>query len=293
MALYNRQRTRPPVSPALVVGLEGWVDAGLGADTAIRSLLSNAQTEVVATFDSDALIDYRARRPVVTITEGINTGLRWQVPELRLGQDLRGNDVCFLVGPEPDMRWREFASCIVELAKELNVRLAVGLGAFPAAAPHTRPIRLAATATDASLARQVGSVNGTIEVPAGVEAALEQAFCAGGIPAVGLWARVPHYVAAMAYPAAAAALVDGLSSVADLAFDSSALHGAADQARSRVDALIAESEEHTQMVRQLEISIDAAEGTPLNIGEVPSGDEIAAELQRYLRDEGERRGGME
>ncbi len=215
----------------------------------------------------------------------MNAGLTW--PEIRLlvGEDRTGNDMLFLVGPEPDLHWRPFVASVVELAHELGVRLAVGLGAFPAAAPHTRPVRLAATATTPDLASRVGVVSGTLEVPAGIEAALEQGFAATEIPAVGLWARVPHYVSAMPYPAASAALVDGLANVAGLTLESAGLHAAADVTRSRVDELIAQSSEHKAMVSQLEDNIDAAEGTPLDLGPLPSGDEIAAELERYLRGE--------
>jgi hypothetical protein len=269
----------------LVISLEGWIDAGLGATSAASALLGAIPTEVLATFDGDDLIDQRARRPVLRIVEGLNAGLTW--PEIRLlvGEDRSGNDMLFLVGPEPDLHWRPFVASVVELALDLGVRLAVGLGAFPAAAPHTRPVRLAATATTSELASRVGVVPGTLEVPAGIEAALEQGFAATDIPAVGLWARVPHYVSAMPYPAASAALVDGLANVAGLTLESSGLHAAADVTRSRVDELIEQSSEHKAMVRQLEDNIDQAEGTPLDLGPLPSGDEIAAELERYLRGE--------
>jgi proteasome assembly chaperone (PAC2) family protein len=285
MALYERRSSRQPDRPVLVVSLEGWVDAGLGAASATGALLGSVPTEVLATFDGDDLIDQRARRPVLRIVDGVNAGLNW--PEIRLlvGEDRDGNDMVFLVGPEPDLHWRSFVAGVVELAQELGVRLVVGLGAFPAAAPHTRPIRLAATATNPDLASRVGVVPGTLEVPAGIEAALEEAFSDTEIPAVGLWARVPHYVSAMPYPAASAALVDGLASVAGLTLDSTALHAAADVTRSRVDELISQSTEHKAMVSQLEDNIDAAEGTPLDLGPLPSGDEIAAELERYLRGE--------
>jgi hypothetical protein len=285
MALYARQSSRQPERPVLVIALEGWVDAGLGATSATSALLGSIPTDVLATFDGDDLIDQRARRPVLRIVDGLNAGLTW--PEIRLlvGEDRTGNDVVFLVGPEPDLHWRPFVAGVVELAQELGVRLAVGLGAFPAAAPHTRPVRLAATATTPELASRVGVVPGTMEVPAGIEAALEQGFAATEIPAVGLWARVPHYVSAMPYPAASAALVDGLASVAGLTLESAGLHAAADVTRSRVDELIAQSNEHKAMVSQLEDNIDAAEGTPLDLGPLPSGDEIAAELERYLRGE--------
>lgn len=285
MALYETHPAPNLDRPVLVVSLEGWVDAGLGAANAILSILGSMETTAIATFDIDELVDYRARRPVARIVEGVNTGLTWPQLQMRAGKDRSGSDIVFLVGPEPDFRWRAFVASVVELSKQFGVRMAVGLGAFPAPAPHTRPVRLAATSTSEELAKRVGFVNGTIEVPAGIESALERGFEAAGVPAIGLWARVPHYVAAMAFPAASAALVEGLASVAGLDLDSSGLRAAGDETLGKVDRLISESEEHMSMVRKLEASIDAAEGNPMNIGEVPTGDEIAAELERYLRGE--------
>ena len=165
--------------------------------------------------------------------------------------------------------------------------MVVGLGAFPAPAPHTRPVKLAATAppSSASLVARVGIVQGELEVPAGVMAALELGFGSVGIDTVSLWARVPHYVSAMAFPDASAALVDGLASIAGLTLDSSTLHGAADNSRRQVDDLIADNPEHMAMVRKLEESIDASEGNTLGTDALPSGDELAAELERFLRGE--------
>jgi len=285
-SLYERVLLTQPDHPVLIVAMEGWIDAGAGAATALAHLLTEVPSEVLATFDADELVDYRSRRPLLRISDGVDVGLTWREPELRLGHDAGGNDVLFLVGPEPDSRWHAFTAAVVELAQELGVRLVVGLGAFPAPVPHTRPVKLAATATNSELASEVGFVGGTIDVPAGVQAALELAFGEAGIPALGLWARVPHYVSAMAYPPAAAALVEGLASIADLALDAGPLHAAADATRQQVDELIAKSGEHLAMVRQLEASLDHAEGNPLAIGQMPSGDEIAAELERFLRGEG-------
>ena len=287
MSLYEHHPARPLVEPVMVVALEGWVDAGLGADGAISALLSAEPTELMVTFDGEVLIDQRARRPVAHIAQGVNQGLTWPVIQIRDGSDRLGADMCFLIGPEPDFRWPSFVSAVVTLARELGVRLVVGLGAFPAPAPHTRPVRLAATAPEASaeLVAGVGVVQGEIDVPSGVWGALEIAFGDAGVPAVGLWARVPHYVSGMAFPAASAALIDGLAAVAGLSLDSTGLHTAADASLRQVDDLIAKSTEHTSMVRQLERSVDAAEGNPLDVGHLPTGDELAAELERYLRDE--------
>lgn len=285
MPLYRRTSSRTPVNPVLVVHLEGWIDAGLGGGAAMASLLEASPAEPLATFDPDELIDYRARRPTVRITDGVNTGLSWQQPRLLLSSDQEDNDMLLLVGPEPDMRWEAFVADVVELSAGAGVRMCVGLGAFPAPVPHTRPVRVAATATDEGLAARVGFVAGTIEVPGNVGAALEVAFRDAGIPAVGLWARVPHYVAALPYPAASAALISSLSAVTGLSLDTSSLDAAADVSGQRVDDLIANSQEHQTMVAQLESMVDTSEGNPMDLGEIPTGEEIAAELQRFLRDE--------
>ena len=286
MALYRRRSGRAPQRPVLVVHLEGWVDAGLGAGAAVSHLLEEHPGEPVADFDGDELIDYRARRPVLRLVDGVNEGLTWREPHLVLTADREANDVLVFVGPEPDMRWRAFVGEVTELAQALDVRLMVGLGAFPAPVPHTRPVRVAATATDAATAARIGFVAGTIEVPSGVHAALELALADAGIPAVGLWARVPHYISGYPYPAASAALLSSLASLAELSLDISALDTAGDSANRRIDELVSKSEEHQDMVRKLEASVDGSEGNPLELSEIPSGDEIATELMRYLRDQG-------
>jgi predicted ATP-grasp superfamily ATP-dependent carboligase len=195
----------------------------------------------------------------------------------------------FLVGPEPDFHWRSFTEAVVGLARSWRVRQVVGLGAFPAPAPHTRPVKLAATAPETSsyLIERVGIVQGELEVPAGVLSALELAFGATGMPTVSLWARVPHYVAGMPFPEASAALIEGLANVAGLTLDSTALRRAADSSRRQVDQLIADNSEHQAMVRKLEESLDASEGNAMGVEAVPSGEEIAAELERFLRGEEE------
>jgi hypothetical protein len=269
---------RPPLDrPVLVVGMEGWIDAGLGAATAMATLLGSVTTEPVATFDVDTLLDHRARRPIVRIVDGVNTGLRWPEILLRGGHDSEGHDLLLLVGPEPDHQWRAFTAAVGELAMSFGVRLVVGLGAFPAPVPHTRPARLVSTATTGELAQQVGYLPGALDVPAGVQAALERGFAEIGVPAAGLWARVPHYAAAMPYPEASAVLLEGLRSVAGISADTTELRRAAEASRQHLDELIANSEEHVALVRRLESQVDA---------DVPSGDEIAAEVERFLRGEG-------
>ncbi len=286
---YRRVGDAEPDAPVLVLFLDGWIDAGLGASSAMAHLLASAPNELVASFDPDHFVDYRDRRPLVRISNGLADGLRWPDIELRAWQDRVGRDALSLIGPEPDLAWRTFVDSAVELGLDLGVRLVVTLGAFPLSVPHTRPVRLVGTApTTASLelAESVGVVPGTHTLPAPISAALLEGFGVAGVAAVGLWARVPHYAAAMPYPAASAALVDGLGTVAGLDLDSSDLHAAAAMARSRIDTLIASSEEHGNMVRALEEAVDAEQlAPPFDPSDIPSGDEIGAELERFLRGE--------
>jgi proteasome assembly chaperone (PAC2) family protein len=272
-------------APVLIVVLDGWIDAGLGASAALETMTANPATplELVAYFDADALLDHRARRPTMHIEDGIQTGLTWPSIDLKAGVDLDGNDVLFLIGAEPDHQWRGFSKAVVDLAIELGCRMCVGLGAYPAPVPHTRPTRIVATTASRQLAEQVGIINGRVDVPAGVQAAIEEQATAMFLPAVGLWAQVPHYASAMPYPAAGAALIESLNQVAGLRFNTGNLDDDATSARTRLDSLIADSDEHQQLVRQLEEQVDAladADGRPL-----PSGEELAAELERYLRDQ--------
>ncbi|HTW08978.1 MAG TPA: PAC2 family protein [Acidimicrobiales bacterium] len=272
--------------PALVLGLEGWVDAGYAGATAVNALLESARHELVATFDSDALLDQRSRRPVLRVSHGVHGGLTW--PELRLlaTTDTGGRSLLILAGPEPDLRWHEWSQEVVALGLRLGVELVVGLGAFPAPAPHTRPVRLAATASNEELAGRVGFLPATMEVPAGAQAVLEVAFGEAGVPSIGVWARVPHYAAGTPYPEASAVLLDKLADLTGISIDTDALREAGRKARDQIQALIEASQEHSAMVRQLEQQQDNELGlTATEFTHLPTGDEIAAELERFLRGE--------
>jgi proteasome assembly chaperone (PAC2) family protein len=272
--------------PVLVIALEGWIDAGLGASNAIGTMLDTIYTEVLATFDTEYFIDQRARRPIARIVDGVTTELTWPEIQLRFGRDGDGADILFLVGPEPDFHWSDFVDVVTDAAGRFDVRLVVGLGAFPAPTPHTRPVRIIGTApaTSANLLTRVGTVSGELEVPAGISSALELGFSEVDMEIVTLWARVPHYVASMPYPQASAALIDGLASIAGLTLDAGSLRASAEEARQRVDDLITNNPDHTTMVAQLEEAADEVEGVSLG-DELPSGDELAAELEKFLRGE--------
>jgi proteasome assembly chaperone (PAC2) family protein len=284
MSLYVLHERPELERPVLVMAPEGWIDAGLGGGAALGTLLTAIKTTVVANFDIDELLDHRARRPTARITDGVYEDLIWPEIELRAGHDGAGNAVLVLVGPEPDHQWRAYAAALAEVAELFDVRMLVGMGAFPAPVPHTRPATLAATATDAELANRIGVVSGTLEVPAGVLVAVERRFAEAGIPAVGLWARVPHYTAAMPYPEASLLLLEGLATVAGIVVDTTPLREAADATRERLDELVANSAEHSALVRQLEAKADAeAEPSPEGWGDMPSGDDLVAEVERFLQ----------
>lgn len=292
MPLYETIEEPDLESPVLVLALDGWIDAGLAAQSARGALLEVLDTVTVATFDSDELLDHRARRPTMHLVDGVLTGMTWPSIELRAATDFDGNDLLLLVGAEPDHRWHAFCADVVDLAMHFGARMVVGLGAYPAPVPHTRPTRLAAAASDESLARFT-TVHTTVDVPAGIQGAIERRAAEVGLPAIGLWAQVPHYVSAMPSPAASAALVDGLATVADLSLPSDELHRQAQTLRARLDDLVAANPEHVVMVRQLEEQWDeehvggtTSSGGGLGAGPLPSGDELAAEVERFLRDQG-------
>lgn len=280
-------------SPVLIVALEGWIDAGMSAARAAAAIVDGIETVTVVRFDADMLLDHRARRPVMRIDNGMNRGLRWPSIEMVAFSDADGNDVLMLTGAEPDHRWKAFSTIVVDLALEFGVRMVAGLGAYPAPVPHTRPSQLASTSTDENLAALVGSIRSTLDVPAGIGNAIEERCGEVGLPAVGLWGQVPHYAATMPYPGAAVALVQKLNEIANLSFPLGTLAEEAAATLARLDELVSDSAEHVTLLRQLEAQADKGDnttGTGLGgadtPGDLPSGDELATEIERFLRGQG-------
>lgn len=273
--------------PVLVMCLEGWIDASNAAALAARELLHHADDDPVATFEADELLDQRARRPVMTLDEGVITGLSWPTTEIRHTTDQTGSDVLLLIGAEPDQRWNAFTESVIDIALELDVRMIVGLGAYPAAVPHTRPTRVAITSASAdSTAFLGGFIRGSLEVPTGVQTAIEVAGHEAGVPTLGLWAQVPHYLGGFGFPVASMALIDALHQVTGLHFPVPELADAAVDALRRIDSLVEGQSELAQLVEQLETGYDdTAPGESPMIGDLPSGDDIAAELLEFLRDQ--------
>ena len=277
MALYRLEDLPELDGPVLIAALEGWVDAGAAGTTAATQLAEGGT--LVATFDSDAIYDYRARRPTLDIRDGRPRHLDWPTLEMRATR-IGDRDLVVLRGPEPDYRWRELSSAVLEVAKRLGVASWASLGAIPAAVPHTRPVPILATASTAGLLpdgiRQ--GPDGLLRVPAACLSVLEMAAGTNGIPAVGFFAQVPHYVNAT-YPAASIALLSALGRHLGVEPPIGQLATRALERRNLLDAATATDEDTKAHVERLELLADESR--------LPEGDELIADIERFLRDGGE------
>ena len=262
--------------PVLIAAFDGWIDAA-GAATACANHLGEGG-RVVASFDVDSLNDYRARRPVLDVVDGVLARMQWPDIVLRY-VEIGGRDLLVLVGPEPDYKWKQLGDDVLELAHRLGVVEWISLGAIPAAVPHTRPVPVLATAsTDASLrdGEQQGP-GGILRVPAAALSALEMTVAAAGIPAIGYYAQVPHYIGASAYAPASLALLQHLERRLGVIIPLGTLGDDAAGQRERLDAAIAEDDDSRMYLERLEALASEER--------VPSGDEIASEIERYLKEQ--------
>jgi hypothetical protein len=265
------------VAPVLVAALDGWVDAG-GAATAAAGHVAATGVRV-ASFDDDRLYDYRARRPTLDIIDGRPATLAW--PELLVRRAKVGDrDVLVLSGPEPDFHWRALAASAVELARRLGVVQWISLGAIPAAVPHTRPVPILGTESGSGLLRAEVSPGpeGTLRVPAAAISVLDHAIAGSGIPAVGYFAQVPHYVTG-AYVPAAVELIRVLGRHLGHDVAPGALREEARQVLARLDAATAADDGTRAYVERLEAMVDEARR--------PSGDDLISEIERFLRESGQ------
>ena len=276
--------------PVLIVMMTGWIDAAGAAAAAIEAVAKECETAPVARFDDDTFIDYRARRPTMELRDGVNTNLKWHHIELLAGRSPAGRDVLVLMGPEPDMNWRRFSEAVGDMAVELGVTHMIGFGAYPFAAPHTRTPRLSCSSPSTDVLANVSFARSSVDVPAGMAAALEHTMHARKIPALGIWAQVPHYVSAMSYPASSAALLDGLKEATGVDITGASLRNEVEIQRQRIDQMVEDNADHQLMVKQLESLHDAAVEDDADAASaaaemrLKSGDEIAAEIQEFLRD---------
>jgi hypothetical protein len=277
--------------PVLVHSLEGFLDAGNAAALATAHLLSQSSGRVVASFDLDAFYDYRARRPPMTFSENRYEG--YETPHLvvRLNHDSLGTPYLLMHGPEPDTHWEAFAVAVRSVIETLRVRLTVSLGAVPMAVPHTRPVMLTNHATQPDLLVAENVWKGQIRVPASAQALLELRLGEWGHPAMGFVAHIPHYVAQFDYPAAAATMLESVEVVTGLQWELGDLEAAGQAKLSEIAAQIEDSSEVRDVVTGLEQQYDAfhraetedADALPLaEEQDLPTGEELGAELERFL-----------
>lgn len=277
MSLIHTKNVRDLVAPTVVVALDAWVDAGAASTTAAKALADEA-APIVATFESDLLYDYRARRPTLEILNGRPQSLAW--PDLsfrrvRLGE----RDLIILTGPEPDFRWRELADDLASLARQLEVEQWISLGAIPAAVPHTRSVPVLGTESVPGLLR--GSVTpgpqGLLRVPSAAISVLDIAVAEAGIPSLGYFAQIPHYISGE-YAPAAVALVEALATHLDVELPVASLRAEGELIRARLDTATAVDEKTRAYVERLEEMVDEAR--------LPEGDELISEIERFLRERG-------
>lgn len=275
MPLYRLDPPDPALdAPVIVTAFDGWVDGGRAGTMAAEQLADGGR--VIATFDSDALFDYRARRPTLDIVDGRLIDLDWQELTLRATR-VGERDVLVLTGPEPDFRWHQLADEIVDLVGLLRVGSWVSLGAIPATVAHTRPVPVLGTASVAGLLPDdvAQGPAGHLRVPAALVSVLERAVAREAIPAVGFFAQVPHY-ASGAFPNAAIELINHVGRYLGVEPALGDLPVRALETRALLDAAVAAEERTREYVERLEGMADEAR--------LPSGDDLIADIERFLRD---------
>lgn len=273
-------------APALVCAFKGWNDAADAASSALTFIVGALNARQFARIDPEEFYDFQTTRPQVKLIEGLSRGIEW--PEVKLYEariPRAPRDLLLLIGSEPSYRWRSFVSLIVELAEAIGVQLVVTLGALLADVPHTRAINVTGLASDPALVTRLGLSQSSYEGPTGIVGALQVACQDAGLPSASLWAAVPHYVAAAPNPKAALALVRKLEGLVGIAIDASELEGAVGDYERQVDAAVQRDPDVQAFVERLE----RAAGTmgEQDEGELPSGDSIARDLMRFLRQRGE------
>jgi proteasome assembly chaperone (PAC2) family protein len=278
-------------SPILIAAFEGWNDAGDAASTALEHLQLNWDAKPLAEIDPDDYYDFQVSRPTVRLVDGVTRRVEWPTTRLTVcrpeGLD---HDVVLVHGPEPNLRWRAFCDELLAHAERLGVSTVVMLGALLADTAHTRPIPITGTAYDADAAARFGLEHSHYEGPTGIVGVLQDACVKAGLPAVSMWAAVPHYVSHPPSPKATLALLRKLEDVLDVRIPMGALPEQAEEWQQTVTEMANEDDEVSEYVRSLEERGDAE----IRLDEI-SGDKLAAEFERYLRrhrpDDGDERPG--
>jgi proteasome assembly chaperone (PAC2) family protein len=271
-------------APALICAFKGWNDAADAASSALTFVGEALGARRFATIDPEEFYDFQATRPRIKLIEGQTRGIEWPEVELYEARIPRApRDLMLLAGTEPSFRWRTFTTLIVELAEALGVQLVVTLGALLADVPHTRPISVTGLASDPTLVARLGLAQSSYEGPTGIVGVLHGACQSAGLPSASLWAAVPHYIAAAPNPKAALALVRKLEGLVGVAVDASDLETASQDYERQVNAAVQSDADVQAFVERLEQVARENEETD----DVPSGDSIARDLQRFLRQRGD------
>src|ERR1700729_1949495 len=272
-------------APALVCAFKGWNDAADAASSAIQFVGSGLQAQRFATIDPEEFYDFQATRPRVKMVDGQAREIEWPAVELYEARVPRApRDLILLAGSEPSFRWRTFSNLVVELAEALGTQLVVTLGALLADVPHTRPISVNGLTSDPALIAQLGLAPSSYEGPTGIVGILHAACQQAGLPSASLWAAVPHYIAATPNPKAALALVRKLEGLVGVAVDGSELESASADYERQVNVAVQSDPDVQAFVERLEQAAgDEPDDTP---GALPSGETIARDLQRFLRQRG-------
>jgi proteasome assembly chaperone (PAC2) family protein len=273
-------------APALVCAFTGWNDAGDAASAALRFVGASLGATRFAQIDPEEFFDFQATRPQIRLTEGRTRELTWPAIEIYEARVPRApRDLVLLQGPEPSMRWRTFTRALIELAEALGTQMVVTLGALLADVPHSRPVHITGIASDETLVRRLGLGASNYEGPTGIVGVLHSACQESGMPSASLWASVPHYVAAAPNPKAALALVRALEGLVGVSVDAGELEVASDDYERKVNLAVQADPDVQAFVERLERAADEEEplADPQNL---PSGDTIAREFQRFLRQRG-------
>ena len=292
--LYELEPDLPDLdSPVLIQALDGFVDAGAAKRLTREHLLSAHGSRVVATFDVDALLDYRARRPAMTFDEDHWADYADPKLAIHLLHDADATPFLLLTGPEPDIRWEAFTAAVGQVVADLGVRLTVGLNAIPMAVPHTRPLGMIAHASRPEMVAGYEKWVGNVQVPSSAGHLLEFRLGQAGHDAAGFAVAVPHYLAETEYPAAAVALLESVSGLTGLSLPAGELLEAAAAVKQQVDDQISGSEEVAAIVQALEGQYDSyLKGSRRSLlatmgGSLPTADELGDELERFLAEQTE------
>jgi proteasome assembly chaperone (PAC2) family protein len=280
--------SRPDLrSPVMVAAFRGWNDGGQGATLGGGYLARQWEAESFAEIESENFYDFQAVRPQVSLEEGLTRKLEW--PENTfLHAPIPGleRDAVILLGVEPNLRWKTYSGLVLELAQDLGVELVVTLGSLLADVPHTRPAPVSAAASDPSLVEELGVEPSRYEGPTGIVGVLLDACRRESIPSVSLWAAVPHYVSLAPSPRAALALCRRFGELVGTEIDVEELEQAAEEYAEQVTEAVASDAETASYVEELERRVDMMEAAE----ELPSGESLAAELTRFLRERDEENG---